>query len=303
MQKHVILFLAANPSGMNSLALDQECRAVQQELRLSTDGRFDFRLESRWAASIDDLGRHLLELDPTVIHFSGHGGGSQGLFFQAEDGAPQIVSARALQQIIESTACNARVAVLNACYSIEQAYALRCTVDCVVGMTSAISDVAARSFAVAFYRVLGYRRSVGNAFSHAVAILRAKGHLHESDTWLSRDIKPGVFNASDTNSCTPQCLTRDGVDAYKIMLPMISTNERFTESACELVALSGNVTTLGATTGENAKTSQICIVLKATLSRFRAAELASVLAELQRLSGDITLQIRTSKKAVSALPW
>jgi len=32
--------------------------------------------------------RHLTELDPTVIHFSGYGGGSAGLIFQDEQGVP-----------------------------------------------------------------------------------------------------------------------------------------------------------------------------------------------------------------------
>jgi len=45
--KHVILFLAANPEGTNPLHRD------------------DFRFESRWAVGIDELMRHLMELDPT----------------------------------------------------------------------------------------------------------------------------------------------------------------------------------------------------------------------------------------------
>jgi hypothetical protein len=41
-----ILFLAANPSNTTALALDQECAAVEHELRIAPHR--DFELASRW---------------------------------------------------------------------------------------------------------------------------------------------------------------------------------------------------------------------------------------------------------------
>src|ERR1051325_3273315 len=70
---HVILFLAVNHRGGNLLKLGEECAEIQRELRMARN-RDAFRFESRWAVSIDELMRHLTELDPTVVHFSGHGG-------------------------------------------------------------------------------------------------------------------------------------------------------------------------------------------------------------------------------------
>jgi hypothetical protein len=72
MPRSVILFLAANPVGTNLLALDQECAAIERELKL-TPGRDDFEFRSKWAVTVDELMRHLLELSPTILHFSGHG--------------------------------------------------------------------------------------------------------------------------------------------------------------------------------------------------------------------------------------
>jgi hypothetical protein len=83
MKQHVILFLAANPHGSSERKLSEACAEIQRELKM-TPNRDDFRFESRWAVGIDELMRHLTELDPTVIHFSGHGGGSAGLMFQDE---------------------------------------------------------------------------------------------------------------------------------------------------------------------------------------------------------------------------
>lgn len=73
--KHRILFLAANPAATPRLALDEECRAIQHELRLASDrGAFEFH--ANWAVDIHEMMRHLNEFQPTVIHFSGHGGHS-----------------------------------------------------------------------------------------------------------------------------------------------------------------------------------------------------------------------------------
>ena len=196
MQTQVILFLAANPRGTHPLRLTEECAEIQRELKMAPH-RGDFRFESRWAVGIDELMRHLTELDPTVIHFSGHGGGRTGLMLQDEQGQPQPVSARALAMMVGTTARNARVVVLNACYSTEQTEALRAKVDCIVGMVGAIGDDAARAFAIRFYGALGNRRSIGNAVDQGIAALAA------------RQLPDEVL---------PCCLTRSGIDAHQVFL-------------------------------------------------------------------------------------
>jgi hypothetical protein len=160
--------------------------------------------------------RHLNELQPTIVHFSGHGSTGTagrslaqgephrdietprgaGIFLQDESRS-QYVSERALAKLIKSAAPSTRVVVLNACCSAPIAESLRHVVDCVVGMDGAVGDAAARSFAVAFYRALGNRRSVGNAVDQAVATLAAKQ--------LPDDL--------------PVCKTRDGLTADQIFLP------------------------------------------------------------------------------------
>lgn len=191
----VILFLAANPRGSNSLDLAGECAAIQREIKMARH-RDDFRFESRWAVDIDELMRHLRELDPTVVHFSGHGGGSAGLILE-NDGMPQTISGRSLKMIVSSAAQSVRVVLLNACYSVVQADMLRAEVDCVVGMDGAIGDLAARKFAVQFYGALGDRRSVGNAVENGIAALAA-------------------YDLPD--ELLPCCVTRNGVDAHQVFL-------------------------------------------------------------------------------------
>ena len=195
-RRNVILFLAANPHHSNPLKLGDECAEIQRELRLAPYGD-DFTFESRWAVSIDDFMRSLTELDPTVIHVSGHGSHGVGLMLQDAHGQAQPVMARALAMMVETAARSTRVVVLNACYSAELADALRSRVDCVVGMEGAIGDDAARAFATRFYGALGNRRSIGNAVAQGRAALVAKQLPDEQQ---------------------PRCVTRDGIDARRVML-------------------------------------------------------------------------------------
>jgi hypothetical protein len=222
---HTILYVAANPQGTDRLALDEECAAIERELRMAP-GRDDFVFRSKWAVSIDELMRHLNEFQPTILHVSAHGrvgegrspsllgcsqlgaadtggrnapreviqAGRAGIFLQ--DGqSSQYVDDRALMNMIASASAPTRVVVLNACYSAEALDLLRSEIDCVIGMDGMVADAAARAFAVAFYRALAHRRSVGNAVEQAVAAL---GATH-----------PGV---------RPVCVTRDGLRAEQTFL-------------------------------------------------------------------------------------
>lgn len=220
--KHTILFLAANPLGTDRLALDREAQAIQVELERSGHGA-EFQLVTRWAAQPLDLLRELRKLKPTIVHFSGHGntsvatqlsnervrrdvvGGSdpsheasrKGLFFQAADGAAQLVSAAAIAQTFGAAGASVRVVVLNACYSAAQAAALLAHVGCVVGMRGSVCDDAARSFAVGLYGGLGEQESVAAAFRQGQAAINLEG-LSDGDQ--------------------PQLHVRDGIDAEKLVL-------------------------------------------------------------------------------------
>ena len=72
-----ILILTANPKNTNQLRLDEEVREIQAALDQSKN-RDQFEIMTRWAVRVDDLQPILLDHTPHIIHFSGHGGGSQG---------------------------------------------------------------------------------------------------------------------------------------------------------------------------------------------------------------------------------
>src|ERR1044071_1789813 len=83
--KHTILFLAANPTGTDRLALDREAHDIQAELE-RTGHRERFEFVTRWAVEPLDLLRELRKLRPTVVHFSGHGGSTSAA---PQPGAPR----------------------------------------------------------------------------------------------------------------------------------------------------------------------------------------------------------------------
>ena len=193
--KHTILFLAANPNGTDSRALDREARAMQEELQRS-GFRDRFKLVTRWAAQPLDLLRELRALKPTVVHFAGRGG-QDGLFLQTPSGDARAVLPAAIAETFSAAGSSVRLVVLNACYSDTQANALLAHVDCVVGMSGAVQDDAARSFAIGFYGGLGEHESVAAAYKQGLAAISLEG-LHESDR--------------------PQIKVRAGVDAARLVL-------------------------------------------------------------------------------------
>lgn len=211
--RDLILFLAANPCGTRRLALDEECASIERELALAAD-RDRFALRSKWAVTVDELMRHLVALQPTILHVSGHGSQREptargpafrdldatshaGIYLQDDQRQPHHVTAEALAQMIASAAPSIRVVVLNACFSDALAGPLCEVVDCVVGMQGAIDDDAARSFAVAFYRAIGNHCSVARAVDQAAATLAAK---------------------QLSGRPLPVCRTRSGIDPHRVVL-------------------------------------------------------------------------------------
>jgi hypothetical protein len=217
--QHTILFLAANPGGFDRLALDREARAIHVELERSGH-RDRFAFVTRWAVEPLDLLRELRRLRPTIVHFSGHGGGPldegrpqeatyrdaqlagarqddapAALYFQSAD-RPRPVSIAALQDAFAAAGSSVQVVVLNACYSEQHAEALLAHVDCVVGIDGAISDDAARSFAIGFYGGLAEQESVAAAFRQGMAAISLDG---------LRD------------AARPRLVVRAGVDAHSLV--------------------------------------------------------------------------------------
>ncbi|MEM6400366.1 MAG: CHAT domain-containing protein [Cyanobacteria bacterium P01_D01_bin.116] len=157
-----ILILAANPTDTKQLRLDEEVREIDAGLKRAKN-REEFEIISKWAVRAEDLRRALLDYEPQIVHFSGHGSGTEGLALENNSGQMQLVSSQALAGLFEQFS-QVECVVLNACYSEVQAEAIHQHIDCVIGMNVAIGDKAAIKFAVGFYDALGAGRDYQESF-------------------------------------------------------------------------------------------------------------------------------------------
>ncbi len=191
-----IVFFASNPEGTSLLNLDEEIRSIKQKIRAS-DHRDVLELESLWAVRPDDLLQALNEHQPQIVHFSGHGSMAGEIILMDSDRQPKPVSPEALEMLFTTLKDNIRVVLLNACYSEVQAGAIAEVIDCVIGMSTAVGDEAAITFAASFYRAIGFGRSVQDAFEQG---------------------KTAILLEGISEAGTPQLLVRPGVDPKQVFL-------------------------------------------------------------------------------------
>ncbi len=158
-----ILFLSASPTNMDKLRLDLEVREIEESLARSKN-REQFELVTKWALRIDDLRRALLDSEPQIVHFSGHGLGTEGIVLENNQGKAQLVSTTSLSNLFELFKDKTECVLLNACYSETQAEAIYEHINCVIGMSNTIQDDSAINFAKAFYDAIGADRTYSDGF-------------------------------------------------------------------------------------------------------------------------------------------
>lgn len=198
-EKVRVLFLAANPLDSGRLRLDEEIRTIEACIRGGEyRDQFDM-IRQGWAVRFRDLRRYLLEYKPHIIHFSGHGNSGGELILEDETGKGTPIPPEALQRLFSALKDdNVRLVILNACYSAVQADAIAHEVGCVLGMTRAVSDVAAIGFAEAFYEGLVFGKSVQVAFNLGTATTALTNEA-ETPQLLTNGIDPNnmVFCTED----------------------------------------------------------------------------------------------------------
>jgi hypothetical protein len=145
----------------------------------------------------DELEDGLLEYAPDVVHFAGHGSRSGELELRDDTGERSTVPADALRSLFTSLTDNIRLVILNACFSAEQAAAIRDSVGIAIGMSRQISDRAAIAFSGALYKALAHRKSVRSAFELGCAALQTRGMAGEADI-PELLVRPGL-NASEVH--------------------------------------------------------------------------------------------------------
>lgn len=161
-EKKRILIIAANPRGTSRIRFEEEIRKIE-ERRDRSKHRDQFDLITKIAARYMDLRCALLDNNPHIVHFIGHGD-KDGLRFEDEEGNPATITAEVLADLFGLCSAGIECVILSACYSVCQAEAISKHIDYVIGMTEKIADAIAIEFALGFYDALASGRSVMDAF-------------------------------------------------------------------------------------------------------------------------------------------
>jgi hypothetical protein len=167
-----ILILSANPRTTARLRLDEEARKIEAGL-LRSKHREQFEIRTKWAVTLWDLRRSLLDHEPHIVHFTGHGTGT-GLMVENEMGLEAVISTKALSGLFELCSDQVECVFLSACHSQAQATAVAKHIEYVIGMKNTIKDKAAIEFAVGFYDALGAGKQVPKAFKFGINAIQQK---------------------------------------------------------------------------------------------------------------------------------
>ncbi|RCJ18463.1 hypothetical protein A6770_33035 [Nostoc minutum NIES-26] len=158
-----ILVLAANPIETDRLQLEEEGNRIRQRLQEGEEGK-NYIVKVERDVQVEELPKYLLQYEPLILHFGGHGSPSGEIILNNSQGQAQQVSLEVLAELLAVLRGRIECVVLNACFSLEKADALAKKVSCVVGMSKEIDDISAVTFAGGFYRALGFGRGYYSAF-------------------------------------------------------------------------------------------------------------------------------------------
>lgn len=168
-----ILILAANPSDSARLRLHSEVREISEGLNRSRK-RDMFDVEQRHAVRLTDMWRAMLDYQPNILHFCGHGD-QDGIIVEDDEGQSFRVPEEPLAELFGLLSNHLECVILNSCYSQNQAAAISRHIPYVVGMSGNFPDLGAVPFVVGFYDALGAGETFEFAYDLGCVALRLTG--------------------------------------------------------------------------------------------------------------------------------
>ena len=169
-QKTRILVLSANPWTTSRILVDEEAREIYERIQ-EGPYRDAYEFHHHGAVRPIDFQRLLLTYEPQIVHFCGHGSKRHQILFSGPNGRGQAIDQKGLKDVFALYNKHVRLVLLNACFTKTQAHSISEVVDYSIGTARPIGDRASVAFAGAFYRALGFGRSIPDAFHSAIAEL------------------------------------------------------------------------------------------------------------------------------------
>lgn len=172
-----LALLVTNPERHASLQTGIEARDIQRAIE-SASRADSFEVKVVLAPTFDDLIDTLNRMNPQILHFSGHGGGSAILLDNeraGQDGG-EVLDFDKAARLIDATNAKIKLIVLAACDTTDGAEQLLANGRAVVAMSDSIDDEAACAFSARFYKSLADGVTVEKALRQAKLLLEQKGY-------------------------------------------------------------------------------------------------------------------------------
>ena len=158
-----VLILAASPRNMPTLRLGEEIQSVENSLARKNDGEH-FLVRSVYSVQSKDLAEILREFQPQIVHYSGHGTESEGLWLEDASGRVSPVSGEALASLFELFSDCVECTVLNTSYSESVGREIVQHIHYVICTNSGLGDKARVAFSRGFYKALSAGTSIEKAY-------------------------------------------------------------------------------------------------------------------------------------------
>ncbi len=174
-----LLLLRANPvDSIHMLPIDGELKQIKNAL---AHRQGEYMMRDEGALEIHEFGKYLLETNPHLLHFSGHGTTRGSLVWETSAGTKTFVQPERIVPMLVDYKPTLQCVILNACYSVGLANLLKSNGIVSVGMASSVTDLTAAHFARALYQALAHGETLARAFDLARDEIKLAGALNEVD--------------------------------------------------------------------------------------------------------------------------
>ena len=160
-----VLFVAAEPANLKRSYTAYEFSEIHS--MLLREG-FSNRLEIIQIpdTSPKKLTTYLLEYQPNIVHFSGHGD-KEGIYLSDDNRQKVLVSKEKLGEVFDLFKDVVGCVFLNACYSAPQTSRIKESISYVIGTSHLLKAKVALEFSSKFYEALGKGKDIAFAFEFA----------------------------------------------------------------------------------------------------------------------------------------
>ena len=169
-QKIRILVLSTSHGARASALIEDEAKKIFERLQ-EGPCRDRFEFYNHPALRPSDLQKLLLMYEPHIIHFSGRGSQLRRVLSDGIQARGGGINHPALVEVFALYNSHVRLVLLNSGFSRAQARSLSEVINYSIGAGKGVGEKTGLIFSRAFYRALGFGKSVREAFASAKAEL------------------------------------------------------------------------------------------------------------------------------------